>query len=115
MKIEVGMYARTDDGIKEIIEYEYDDNYENGHRMWFKNSRSGTLYSEEELPECSWLMTDLIEVGDYVNGYKVTYVYPNLLKVDSADIWEIHISDIKSIVTKEQFAAIEHRVEGDKK
>lgn len=54
---------------------------------------------------------DLIEVGDYVNGYKVIYVHPNLIKVDSADIWEIHSCDIKSIVTKEQFESIKYEVE----
>ena len=54
---------------------------------------------------------DLIEVGDYVNGYKVIYVYPNLIKVDSTDIWEIHSRDIKSIVTKEQFESVKYEVE----
>lgn len=56
-------------------------------------------------------LIDLIEVGDYVNGYRVTYVYPNLIKVDSTDIWEIHPHDIKSIVTKEQFASVKYEVE----
>lgn len=54
---------------------------------------------------------DLIEIGDYINGYKVTYVYPNLIKVDSTDIWEIHSRDIKSIVTKEQFNSVKYEVE----
>ena len=54
---------------------------------------------------------DLIEVGDYVNGYRVTYVYPNLIKVDSTDIWEIHSHDIKSIITKEQFNSVKYEVE----
>ena len=56
-------------------------------------------------------LIDLIEVGDYVNGYRVTYVYPNLIKVDSTDIWEIHPHDIKSIVTKEQFNSVKYEVE----
>lgn len=56
-------------------------------------------------------LIDLIELGDYVNGYRVTYVYPNLIKVDSTDIWEIHPHDIKSIVTKEQFESIAYKVE----
>ena len=34
----------------------------------------------------------------------------DLLKVDSADIWEIHTNDIKSIVTKEQFSQMEYKV-----
>lgn len=55
-------------------------------------------------------LIDLIEEGDYVNGYRVTYVYPNLIKVDSTDIWEIHPHDIKSIVTKEQFNSVKYEV-----
>lgn len=54
---------------------------------------------------------DLMEVGDYVNGYRVTYVYPNLIKVDSTDIREIHSHDIKSIITKEQFNSVKYEVE----
>lgn len=54
---------------------------------------------------------DLIEIGDYVNGYRVTYVYPNLIKVDSTDIGEIHPHDIKSIITKEQFNSVKYEVE----
>ena len=56
-------------------------------------------------------LIDLIEAGDYVNGYKVIYVYPNLIKVDSTDIWEIHSRDIKSIVTKEMFNSVKYEVE----
>ena len=56
-------------------------------------------------------LIDLIELGDYVNGYRVTYVYPNLIKVDSTDIWEIHSHDIKSIITKEQFNSVKYEVE----
>ena len=63
--------------------------------------------------EASYNILDIIKVGDYVNGYKVTYVYPNLIKVDSANIWEIHTQDIKSIVTKEQFESMKYVVERD--
>ena len=81
--------------------------YTDKSRGWFIDSD----YIEIEKSKYSFNIIDLIEVGDYVNGYKVTYVYPNLLKVDSADIWEIHSSDIKSIVTKEQFSQMEYKIE----
>ena len=72
--------------------------------------------------DCTWVdvsavdnfsdnIIDLIEEGDYVNGYRVTYVYPSLIKVDSTDIWEIHSHDIKSIITKEQFNSVKYEVE----
>lgn len=63
---------------------------------------------------------DLIEVGDYVNGYLVTRVCneepcPSGKWVDIdcdrpsefCTLWE---TDIKSIVTKEQFKAMEYEV-----
>lgn len=78
---------------------------------------------------------DLIEVGDYVNGYKVVRIFTNVFnnkKVlicsqkqkeedfdysdDISDYMSnefIHIynEDIKSIVTKEQFASVKYEVE----
>lgn len=65
---------------------------------------------------------DLIEVGDYVNGYKVsdkegTLLITNVKGIDRSG-YHIPISQygegIKSIVTKEQMASIEYRVEEDK-
>lgn len=63
---------------------------------------------------------DLIEVGDYVNGYLVTDVY----KPDGNEVFRIEIerdtlkghiidksSQIKSIVTKEQMEQMEYKVE----
>ena len=69
---------------------------------------------------------DLIEVGDYVNGYRVVAV------MEDMETGEIHLEmtsdytneiigdctiyndDIKSILTHEQFASIEYKVEEDK-
>lgn len=57
---------------------------------------------------------DLIEPGDYVNGYKVTYIddHNKILRVDGFS-WGTNIienEDIKSIVTKEQFESIKYEV-----
>lgn len=53
---------------------------------------------------------DLIEVGDYVNGYDVEYVdyKDKMIICYGATLDE---EDIKSIVTKEMFANAEYRVE----
>lgn len=67
---------------------------------------------------------DLIEVGDYVNGYPVEEVYQPINKeigklikfsTDNVSGWEyeaeeITETDIKSIVTKEQFESMEYKV-----
>ena len=57
---------------------------------------------------------DLIEVGDYVNGYKVIdFMLENGKRkgvIVDADIWGFDIDEIKSIVTKEQFENMKYEV-----
>lgn len=67
---------------------------------------------------------DLIEVGDYVNGYKVIsvdyYVIDNKTECIELDLNNnyqynfISANQIKTIVTKEQMASIEYKVEEEK-
>ena len=76
---------------------------------------------EGKILKASFNIINLIKVGDYVNGEKVTSVEP----VDEKDTerylgfgdydYYIHTSeDIKSVVTKEQFNACKYVVERDK-
>jgi hypothetical protein len=62
---------------------------------------------------------DLIEVGDYVNGYRVVSVYNYGIYIEIPFIDQesigcnedlIRIEEIKSIVTKEQFESMEYKV-----
>lgn len=65
---------------------------------------------------------DLIEVGDYVNGYEVVGIMEKLqtgeiylqLTLDYTDLETggnmICNKDIKSIVTKEMFSSVEYKV-----
>lgn len=125
MELREGMYVRTKKGyIAKILGVDYllDDNgckLNNIEAIYLdkmvdeigKDIYAGCV--SQVFKECrvSDNLIDLIEVGDYVNGYKVIYVYPNLIKVDSTDIWEIHSRDIKSIVTKEMFNSVKYEVE----
>ena len=129
MELKEGMYVRTEKGIakylglgKDVLTIN-DKHYANQHLfddyIFSVGHDWGDTLSNEEFKnidkyiekEPSNNLIDLIEVGDYVNGYKVIYVYPNLIKVDSTDIWEIHPRDIKQIVTKEQFNSVKYEVE----
>ena len=126
-ELKVGNYARTKNKIikiNQVIENgirEFEDDYgrvfeeETGKKVIRYIDKDGWNcgVDEDEIIKSSENIIDLIEVGDYVNGYRVTYVYPNLIKVDSTDIWEIHSHDIKSIVTKEQFNSVKHEVNKD--
>lgn len=63
---------------------------------------------------------DVIEVGDYVNGYKVVEIgwylplpeeQQKYLKVDCSRLFNaLYVEDIKSIVTHEQFERMEYKV-----
>ena len=114
MNLEVGMYAYSkvsrDYGIGKIINIHTNGFAQQEVEIQNKDIKISTSY---DCVIASHNLIDLIEIGDYVNGKEVTYVYPNLIKVDSTDIWEIHSCDIKSIVTKEQFELMKYEVKKD--
>ena len=143
MKIQKGMYVRTKDGIAKYLglgknvltinESNQFKHYANQHL--FDNSIFdvghdwGDTLSNEEFKSIekytekdpSFNLIDLIEVGDYVNGEKVTSVEPVYEKDNERYLgfgdydYYIHASeDIKSVVTKEQFNACKYVVERDK-
>ena len=106
MKLEVGMYVRTKWGINKINEYV---------------PRSGQLYLKNDVCvksnviKASHNIIDLIEVGDYVNGFRVISLWKDKGKVIGVAVDGGVIGfdecEIKSIVTKEQFKSMDYRVE----
>ncbi len=134
LKIEFGMYVRTKDGliakyIKKNNEYEwhvFDDKIQ-----WFYESYINEIefedwedFVKEEVTKASFDLIDLIEVGDYVNGYKVIEVgyeedghkYLDFDRENDALHWGQSSSieydeEIKTIVTKEQFEQMQYVVE----
>jgi len=86
---------------------------------YFIHTDIGT-YDKENIINFSPNIIDLIEVGDYVNGYMVENIDAGL----NGDIIEIatgtnyfqspslYNEDIKSIVTKEQFESMEYKIRG---
>ena len=120
MKLEVGMYVRTPRGfIRKItrigissatgVQYFY-INY-NGSDLGFpiKDAKKDGFKIEHDI-------IDLIEVGDFVNGFRVESVYNPTgnevlwikLSCNPIDNWENE--DIKSVVTKEQFESMAYKV-----
>ena len=99
MKLEAGIYVRTNDGyinkIKKVNQYNV-----------LVDARD--LFGEElnipnnEILKASHNIIDLIEVGDYVNGE-----YVDLF---SLDYFKRNPEHIKSIVTKEQFESMAYKV-----
>ena len=71
--------------------------------------REGEYFNHNKKFIKSGSIIDVIEVGDYVNGYDVEYVdYKDKMVICyGATLDE---EDIKSIVTKEQFESMEYKV-----
>ena len=122
MKLEEGMYVRTKYGIARFIHnlvtkvtiYRVIDK-----KIVYDNVEyCKDCLLDNEIIKASHNIVDLIEVGDYVNGYPVyeTIEYPdNTRAIVIADdnksiIWEESSQYIKSIVTKEMFESMKYEV-----
>lgn len=112
-KLEVGMYVRTKDGIidKVIIDYKGKCNSPNCNCKHV--SCQYNYYDEVDIINASHNIIDLIEVGDYVNGWKVLYWTDGTKIIDDGYASDLNKIKIKSIVTKEQFESMEYKL-GDK-
>lgn len=129
MKLEVGMYVRTDDGLVRRLD-RVSERTGNGivdYGDWIlrftTNKRKSKKYGSELIVKASHNIIDLIEVGDYVNGVEVMEVdleeKPYLKFVHGISTTDVgliaYMGDsklygIKSIVTKEQFQKMEYRI-----
>lgn len=108
MKLEVGMYVRTLNGIVKIDKIQ--DNV-------MKDTKGHLHYGD--FVKASYKIIDILEEGDYVDGRLVckndeeNYLY--LIGFDAdGNFYEDSIKDIKSIVTKEMFSSMEYRLGDDK-
>lgn len=116
----VGDYVRTKDG--SIDKIKYIDN-ENNTFLENYNKENNIFGANSIIKKSSPQIIDLIEVGDYVNGHKVIEVdlddiddYGNTfryIKTEhdySLNYW-VKENEIETIITKEQFDAMQYRVE----
>lgn len=125
MELRTNMYVRT---IKGKIARIDEVNEETGsgivcHDYWYESfptNENFELYKENLVKKASFNIIDLIEVGDYVNGYKVSlkgYDYAHFVQCDypvengTTNHYKFYKQAIKSIVTKEQFKSSEYVVE----
>lgn len=124
IKAEVGEYVRTKNGY--IIKIDENTNIFNlGYKEQYVDMET-TKYGftcEEEIVKHSKQLIDLIECGDYVNGYKVMNVINEepcpsgkCVDIDSSKdssectLWE---EDIQTILTKESYMANCYKVGGE--
>ena len=120
-KIKVGEYVRTNEGIIDKV-----DRYSIGSCVY--HCKNGMCIDEcetvgipiSDIKSHSFNIIDLIEEGDYVNGNEIALEAPNpdplcdpiygYFDRYGELVGIIENEDIKSIVTKEQFKAIEYEV-----
>ena len=112
MELKPNMYVRTIGGIERLKK-------ENDNGWFFEKSmiiKPDNI--EKYIIKASFNIIDLVEVGDYVNGYPIYEIIEyedNTRAIVIGDdnksiIWEESSQYIKSIVTKEQFEAMAYRV-----
>ena len=119
--MKVGDYVRTKDGkLAKIVKIDFDDEEQKDICIFDKEIilyyeyTADNCYKEEVdiyIIKSSPNIIDLIEVGDYVNEEYVTYINKkdNYVDVGYDDLM-LRAKDIKSIVTKEQFEAMEYKI-----
>lgn len=114
MKLEVGMYVRTLNGIVKIDKIKDSVMIDTEGKMHFG-----------DFIKASYNIIDLIEAGDYINGQRVyydeelDYLYVQCIDGDGNLYYESitkqsFIDNIKSIITKEQFEEMSYKVKESK-
>lgn len=108
MKLEVGMYVRTNEGnIGKLKKYYLGSNVEPNEYV-FENGYCFSEAEYENITKSSFNLIELIEVGDYVNGYEVVDIdigYDIERDEEVKQLWTngiIKEREIKEILTKEQ-------------
>lgn len=118
MKLELkeNMYVRTKDGY--ISQYKYYDTTNMGKILCIPLSNR-TFANTEDIIKASCNIIDLIQEGDYVNGYKVSlkgYDYANFVQCDypvetgTTNHYKFYKQEIKSVITHEQIEQMEYRI-----
>ena len=122
-EIEVGEWIRSKDGfIGKVQKINYDNMEKSNYYICEKDNVMASNYLEN-IAKHSKQLIDLIEVGDFVNGYKVINVINEehcpsgkCVDIDSSKdssectLWE---EEIKTILTKESYMANCYKVGED--
>ena len=128
MKLELreNMYVRTKDGIIAKVDY-IDNNTIFFDKELYRTYGDSIDFLEkdnlERIVKASYNIIDILEVGDYVNGYKVTgiggtyhgrkdiAIYCDYQENEKTGKWiMIYDDEIKSVITHEQMEQMVYKV-----
>ena len=115
MKLEVGMYVRLQNDVEDIVVI---NKIANVFETTILTENDGSIYqgeyTKENVIKASYDIIDLIEVGDYVNGYYVEDVLKTFVNVAVGSNYfqspTIYENEIKSVITHEQIEQMEYRI-----
>ena len=135
MKLEEGMYVRTKKGMmaKIISKEDVSGSLHKEEIVFILDNGNRLALNSRKVIKARYNIIDLIEEGDYVNGYKIDYInskcetpflrsnqpyrvdntlYSTLIEKGKDYNQPLHFynEDIKSIVTKEQFESMKYEV-----
>ena len=135
MKLEEGMYVRTKKGMmaKIISKEDVSGSLHKEEIVFILDNGNRLALNSQKVIKARYNIIDLIEEGDYVNGYKIDYInskcetpflrsnqpyrvdntlYSTLIEKGKDYNQPLHFynEDIKSIVTKEQFESMKYEV-----
>lgn len=122
MKLEVGMYVKTKVGkiAKIINKYDNSGSLHKTNFVWVLDDCSVLALHSQKVVKASHNIIDLIEVGDYINGYKVVDIIHNNRKLEPSTMVYceygnnyigFYNEEIKSVITHEQMEQMEYKVE----
>lgn len=131
MKLKEGMYARTKGfGICKLYREFFEDSVDVGIGIipeidgFFIDEKEINYIEKNEILKARFNITELIEAGDYVNGYKVLEIVKGFkvlvdkLELNTYDgnyyLKQFTNNQIKEILTKEQFESIAYKVEKER-
>lgn len=120
MKLEVGQFARLKSGyICKIININDFREPNMKYGVEANYLKDVMFISDDDVIKASYNIIDILEVGDYVNGFEVLRIdkecdlYPKTLKCqypNNIDYFNIFNEDIKSVITHEQMEQMKYKV-----
>lgn len=109
--MKIGVYVRTKKG--EIFDC-YESEQMHKPIYYPKKSKTNGYIDYEDVYKKSDNLIDILQVGDYVNGYLVIEkdINNELRYIDLKDrnMKYVKYLDIKSILTKEKFSSMEYKI-----
>ena len=125
MELKVGMYVRTHNGIYKIYREFHEESVDVGIGIlpeingFYIDKEEVNYIEKKEITKASYNIIDLIEVGDYVNGYQVSFKgkdiepfvqcdYP--VQEGTTNHYRFYEQAIYTILTKEQFENNVYRI-----